>query len=142
MSAMAGIGDIGGGKTKKLFNRAKAFAKRIKGDSIHFQKNSTWAKAIYDKSLCFDGYEFRTKVSICTKRGTGFDDRRTCLEKERVEISQPMESKIKRCKLFIEKVCVEWNEENYIQKPLKLIEFIDDSGLSLGTFEAKIEDCK
>lgn len=115
LSANAGFGGIAGGTEKYQ-----------KGSQINFQKYSTFVNALYSRTLCHDGHDYHAKITKCAVWSN--DDDRTCLEREKIEAVQPMESKRFRCKKKEDDDCVEWIEVDFIQSPKRIIELKDDDG--------------
>jgi|GEM_PF-1412174 len=115
LSANAGFGGIAGGTEKFQ-----------KGGHINFQKYSTFVNALYSRTLCHDGHDYHANITKCAVWSNGDD--RTCLEREKIEAIQPIESKRMRCKRSDGDDCIEWIEVEFIQSPKRIIEQKDDDG--------------
>lgn len=106
---MSGPGGLSGGSTQQ-FQR---------GDKIHFQEESTWVSVLYNKSLCHDGQDYWARVQKCAVEA---NDNGKCLERQKVQIRQPLRSSKKRCKRSTRSQCVVWEDVPYIQAPKRIIE--------------------
>jgi hypothetical protein len=98
----------------------------ISGGHINFQRDSTFINVLYSRSLCHDNYEFRAMSMKCVK-WTRDDDGRTCEQREKFEISQPLESTRKRCdQRDSDGNCDYWKTIRFYQSPKRIVKILDD----------------
>ncbi|MEC7275901.1 MAG: hypothetical protein VXV96_06240 [Bdellovibrionota bacterium] len=116
LSSYAGIGGIVGGTDK--FQR---------GNTINFQRASTFVNILHNKSLCHDGYDYEAVVKKCTL-WVNDDGERKCAQRERTKIFQPLESDRLRCARFEEDECVEYERVPLKQSPKRILEIKDRDG--------------
>jgi hypothetical protein len=106
---------------------ASAFAS-VEGDKIHFQKHSTWVSAVYSKSLCFDGENFKARLNKCLQWRNGGDDRR-CVKYGKITAVQPQESTRSRCVRWTGRDqgnCAKWETVTYFQSEVRDVKFYND----------------
>lgn len=130
-SIYAGVGDIAGGTDKFQ-----------KGSHIHFQRNSTWVNVLYSKSLCQTPYNYEAIVSECARWERESGGSRKCVERRKVQATQPKESRRQRCKRYEDDKCVAWIEVDYIQSPKRIVEIKDDDGNVKERRKVVVPSCK
>ena len=116
-------------------------ADSMRGDKIHFQKESTWVNSYYSKSLCFDGADFHATIRKCAE-WTNDDDRR-CERYKMVQATQPQESTRQRCarRDNDDKGCTEWETVRYFQSEHRTITFLDEDDHVVGTKKITVPSC-
>lgn len=122
-NAKAGIGDIAGGQNER---RIPYHNGTIIGDKVHFQKNSTWVSAAYNRTLCLNNEIYEAYVPQCLKYSGRHDDRH-CIKRGKKKIYQPVASKRQRCSNHQDNQCNIWETIDYIQDPVKELKFYDDN---------------
>lgn len=111
-----------------LLSASYASAYDIVGDKIHFQQDSTWVSALYNRTLCHDGETYYAEVSKCVEwGGRGGDE---CTRREKGPIFQPITSTRVVCKEYRgrDDRCVEWETIEYHQSPTMVVEFYSERG--------------
>lgn len=137
LDATAGIGGISGGDVPD----PKSINGRLSGGKILFKKYSTSVSPIYSKSLCFDGDQFKARVSGCQLLTTQ-KERDNCQSSKGIEVTQPMVDTRTVCaKKEKGESCQEWVERPLIQSPTRLIQVLDNDGQEISEFEYRVPDC-
>lgn len=113
----------------------------IDGGSVHFQKNSTWVNMVYSKKLCFKNDSFYAPSIKCTKwKNDG--DRRKCVKQKPIIMVQPKYSTRQRCKKMEDDKCVKWLTVPLVQKPDRVVKFLDDDRRVIRVEKLRVKSCK
>lgn len=117
----------------------------IRGDKVHFQSESTWVSAVYNKTLCVDGDVFRATITKCMEWQRD-DDNRRCVRRGKIQATQPMESTRLRCSNWGDNGdhggCREWVRVRYYQNPVKEVQFLDEDDHVLFTETVTVPNCQ
>lgn len=116
-----------------------AFAGSVVGH-IHFQADSTYVNAYYNKSLCQDGTNFYATVSACTKWERN-DGERECVKRGKKFISQPMTSTRLKCASYDDGDCVSYKKVSYTQSPAVTVKFYNNDDQLVRTEEVFVPSC-
>lgn len=115
----------------------------VAGDKIHFQSDSTWVSAVYNKSLCVNGNNFEALITKCVERTGGDSD--SCIRTIKVRATQPINSTRLRCDAFAgrdEGTCRKWVRVPYVQKPVRTVSFYTDRDQLIKTVKVTVPACK
>ncbi|NQY99819.1 MAG: hypothetical protein HRT45_04015 [Bdellovibrionales bacterium] len=112
-----------------LMSASYAQAYNVVGDKIHFQSDSTWVSAYYNKTICHDGETYAAEVNKCLKYRNVRGDQE-CVEWGKGFIYQPITSTRVIC---VEErgdsgICQEWQTVEYHQSPTMVVEFYAERG--------------
>ena len=119
---------------------ASAFAGRVEGH-IHFQADSTWVNAYYNKTLCVDGDMFNATVTKCLEWERDGDDR-VCATRGKVAISQPMSSTRQRCASYSDDNCSSYETVSYEQSRNVTVRFFNNSDDVVRTKTITVPNCQ
>ncbi len=115
----------------------------ISGGHVYFQRDSAYVPP-WSKSLCHNNFEFKAVINKCAKWHESGDSS-TCVEFEKVESTQPMESTYQRCKKTTgtdQKYCEQWETAKLFQGPVRTVNIVEGSDNKVvGTKKMVVPEC-
>lgn len=110
-----------------LLFATSAMAGFVTGDKIHFQSESTYVSAVFNKTLCFDGESFHATFTKCIEWQRDQDDR-NCIKYGKITATQPQSSTRLRCAEYRgnDGDCKRWERVSYEQSEVRNVKYFNN----------------